>query len=124
MAKTLRDIDNSWDYEVYDAYNNFNDGSNNDTNDIARVGSATFNGKQGPHSISFNSNNSLDELLPDFDDAETMSQLEEEYSTSCDRCGAFIGWNKWDKDEYSARMPGLCLNCSFALNEEVEDTPF
>lgn len=101
---TLQDIDDSWDYEVTTAHETYNTGSD---------------GK-------FNLRNVLEDMRDILNTTEEAeSQLEEEFNTHCDRCGQYVGYNKWEFEynfsQVVIKSPGLCEECTAAMRMEAEE---
>lgn len=120
MDDVLREIDNSEDYVVFNGRNEYN-GRNNSAfaNRSTLHNSAGFNSGDEERTYKLNLTDVLEEQLSA---DEGMSELEHEYMTSCDRCGAYIGFDKWDVNYYnSTRSPGLCESCTRLMDEEFRD---
>jgi len=117
MAHSLRDIDNSWNYEVSGAFDSYNKGKTNADN-----GNIILHLSKSSSASGFDSLESLGDTSVEL----TEEELEEEFTVCCDRCGAYIGYDKWhpmvaNGSGTEFRDPGLCENCSYFLKKEYED---
>ena len=115
MDNALREIDNSEDYTVYNGVREYNGNVNSKTSVTMSAG---FNSGDEEKTYRLNLANALDNFNPD----EDMSDLEREFNTCCDRCGSYVGWDKWSPNYYnSTRSPGLCERCTRLLETEFGD---
>lgn len=121
MDNVLREIDNSDDYIVSDGFKFYNgtDGSTRIGSESTSRLSSGFNTGREDKTFTLKLADVEDDFNPlDTDEAE-MSALEEEFNTCCDRCGEYIGWDKWEVNYYSStRSPGLCERCTRLLDLE------